>query len=107
MSHEIRLLFAGLLLLAATVFFVQGCGQYDTVNATTYEHAKALYSACNRRDRQRLEVCANMIAEAAANDELSSTEKSYLTDIIEAARNDQWDESLAMSRQLMVDQLRP
>lgn len=106
MSHKIRLLFVGLLLLAATVFFVQGCGRYETVNAATYEHAKALYSVCNRRDRQRLEVCANMIAEAAANDELSRTERSYLTAIIEAARKNLWKESLAMSRQLMVDQLR-
>ena len=105
MPHQTKLLLAGFLLLAAFVFFVQGCSQYGKVNEVTYEHAKALYSVCNRRDSQRLEVCANMIAEAAANHELSRTETSYLTGIIEAARNDQWKESLAMSRQLMVDQL--
>lgn len=105
MSHQAKLLLSGVLALTAIVFFVQGCGQYGKVNEVTYEHAKALYSVCNRRDSKRLEICANMIAEAAANQQISNAETSYLTGIIEAARNDDWKESLAMSRQLMVDQL--
>ena len=105
MSHQAKLLLLGSVTLAAIVFFVQGCGQYGKVNEATYEYAKALYSICNRRDSERLEQCANMIYEAAEKEELSGTEASYLTGIIEAARNEDWKESLVMSRQLMVDQL--
>lgn len=105
MSSSSKLLGLGLLSLIATVFFVQGCGRYGKVNELTYEHAKALYSVCNRRDSEALEVCANLIAEAAAKEQLSSTETTYLNDIIKAARLDNWKDALAMSRQLMMDQV--
>jgi len=36
---------------------------------------------------------------------LSRRETSYLTDIIDTARNGEWVEALAMSRQLMEDQV--
>lgn len=105
MSNQTKLLLTGVPLLVVLVFLVKGCGHYGEVNEVTYEHAKALFSVCNRKDSKRLEVCADMIKKAAASEELSSVETSYLTGIIEAARNDQWKEALAMSRQLMVDQV--
>ncbi len=105
MLHPPKLLVLGLLSLTLFVFFVQGCGQYGKVNELTYEHAKALYSICNRRDSEALEVCAGMIAAAAARGQLSSNETSYLNGIIAAARKGDWEDSLAMSRQLMTDQV--
>lgn len=105
MSHQTKLIAAGVALLVFFAFFVRGCGQYPEVNEVTYEHAKALYSVCNRRDSEHLEVCETLIVEAAANQQLSRTETSYLTDIIDTARNGEWAEALAMSRQLMQDQV--
>lgn len=105
MIHQTKLILAGLLLLVAIAFGARGCGHYSTVNEVTYEHAKALYSVCNRQDIQRLQTCAEMIAKAEQDDQISSTEAAYLNEIIEVARNEQWEESLAMSRQLMVDQV--
>jgi len=104
-SQQTKLIGAGAALLVSLVFFVRGCGQYAEVNEVTYEHAKALYSVCNRRDSERLEVCETLIVEAAANQQLSRRETSYLTDIIDTARNGEWVEALAMSRQLMEDQV--
>ena len=70
MSPQTKFLGAGAALLVSFVFFVRGCGQYAEVNEVTYEHAKALYSVCNRRDSERLEVCETLIVEAAANQQL-------------------------------------
>lgn len=105
MSHQTKLTLAGVLFLVATAFCLRGCGHYPEVNKITYEHAKALFSVCNRQDTQRLQACANMITDAEANEEISSAEATYLNEIIESARNERWKEALAMSRQLMMDQL--
>ena len=105
MSQQTRLLLISLPVLTAIVFFARGCGRYDEVNELSYAHAKALFSICNRKDKQRLEVCADMITTATQNKKLSSTEASYLNDIIAVARKDQWQDAHAMARQLMVDQV--
>lgn len=105
MSTQTKLLVVGLPILAALAFFARGCGRYDEVNEVTYEHAKALYSACNRHDQERVEACADMITKAMQDNEMSSPEAAYLTGIIASARKDQWQDAQAMARQLMVDQV--
>lgn len=105
MNLHTKILVSSLPMLAIVVFLVRGCMHYGEVNAATYEHAKALYSICNRKDAQRLEVCAAMIEEAATAAQISQTETAYLNDIITTARDRNWTDALAMSRQLMVDQI--
>ena len=105
MTQQTKFFLIGLPLLLAFVVFARGCGHYGTVNELAFEHAKALYSVCNRKDSQRLEVCSKMIEEASSASRISNTETTYLNDIIATARRDQWNEALAMTRQLMVDQI--
>lgn len=93
---------AGVLLIAA--FIMQGCGQYPEVSQQTYQHAKALYSVCNRKDADGLETCSSMIEEAEQNESIPSSEASYLHEIIATAEADQWNEAQLMARQLMSDQ---
>jgi len=95
---------AGVIVLAVIAISVRGCGRYGEVNALTYQHAKALYSACNSRDPERLRTCTSMIAAAESGEGISSTESGYLKAIIDTADAGQWDDAQAMARQLMVDQ---
>jgi hypothetical protein len=105
MSQQRRIVVLAGLILVTLGVLMRGCGHYDKVNVATYEHAKALFSVCNRRDTNRLELCSKMIEEAAAAERISATEQSYLNDIIETARHERWEQALAMTRQLMVDQV--
>ncbi len=99
------MILSGGIFLILLVFFMRGCGRYGEVNKATFSHAKALFSVCNRKDTERLELCATMIQEAATEGQISATEASYLSGIIAKAREDDWTEALAMSRQLMTDQI--
>ena len=107
MSLQKKIILVSLPVLAAIIVCVNGCGHYGKVNELTFEHAKALYSVCNRHDTQRLKMCARMIEEAASSEQMSRTEASYLNDIIAAARSNKWKDAQAMVRQLMFDQIEP
>ena len=95
---------AAVAVLAVLAFSLRGCGRYNEVNQLTYEHAKALYAACNSKQPQRLKACAEMIAEAESAEGISSTENDYLQSIIKKAQAGNWQGAQAMARQLMVDQ---
>lgn len=104
MSQQTKVILVCLFLVATVTIWVRGCRQYGEVNAVTFEHAKALYSVCNRHDSERLEICATMIESAAADQQISTTEAGYLRNIILAARGESWDDAQLMARQLMTDQ---
>lgn len=91
-------------LLCVLAFGVQGCREYGEVNQETFGHATALYSACNQKNLNRLETCAQLLTDAVASDRVSSTEANYLAEIIAAGRKGNWEEAQAMARQLMTDQ---
>lgn len=92
----------GVVLIAG--FVIRGCGKYPEVSQQTYEHAKALYAICNRKDTDRLATCSRMIEEAEAKEVITSSEASYLREIVTAAEADQWKDAQLMARQLMSDQ---
>ena len=99
-----RILMSSAAVLVVIVIAVQGCGRYGRVNASTFEHAKALYAACNSRQPRRLQACAALIDEAESAQQISTTEVRYLRDIIATAQAERWEDAQAMVRQLMVDQ---
>lgn len=105
MSPRLKMISAGAILIATLSCLIGGCGHYPEVSATTYEHAKALYAVCNRRDAARLDVCEEMIDDAVAENQVSSSEAGYLREIVATARNAKWAEAQAMARQLMADQV--
>lgn len=94
----------GLALFVALILATRGCGGYAEVSPLTFQHAKALYAACNSRQTQRLETCAAMVAEAESSQQISTTEARYLRDIIATGKSEQWAEAQAMARKLMTDQ---
>lgn len=105
MWQQNRMFLGALVLLAGIAFFANGCGRYGEVNAVTYQYGKALYSACNARSSDRLDLCVSMIDTAQDNQEISGAEARYLRGIIETAQAEEWDKAQAMARQLMVDQV--
>jgi hypothetical protein len=74
-------------------------------HAGAYECATALYSICNQRDADRLEVLAHKIKSAESAGDLSADEVSWLTRIVESARQDKWTQAAAEARKIMSDQV--
>ena len=103
MSYS-RIVLIGVAFLAFVVIVIQGCGSYGEVNALTFEHAKALYAACNSQQPERLQKCAMMISEAESTQQISNKEFAYLQDIVGVAQDGQWEDAQAMARKLMTDQ---
>ncbi len=99
-----RSVLVSLAVLAAVLMSVRGCNSYGEVNILTFEHAKALYAACNSKQPERLEACAVMIAEAQSSEQISGREAGYLQDIVETGQAGEWEDAQAMARQLMSDQ---
>jgi len=99
-----RIVLLGIAILVIAVVSLKGCGSYSEVNRLTYEHAKALYAACNSKKDDRLEKCSAMIAEAESAQEISGKEAGYLREIVSVAQDGQWEDAQAMARQLMTDQ---
>ena len=92
-----------LILGMLTVF--RGCGGYGEVGPKAYEHAKALYSICNRRDADRLEKFSTSLAKAQNAGEVTEKEQAWLEDIVEDAKVGEWEEATAKARRLMEDQV--
>jgi hypothetical protein len=90
--------------LLALGLCLAGCG-YGEVSLRGYDHAKALYSICNRRDAERLEQIAGMIEADTAGGTISEREGRWLTKIVSQARAGEWPAAAAAVRQLMEDQI--
>ena len=93
-----------LALFVAILMGTRGCGRYGEVSQLTFEHAKALYGACNSRRHDRLAACATMVSEAESSHQISASEARYLRDIIAIGNAEEWEDAQAMARQLMTDQ---
>jgi len=81
-----------------------GCG-YPEVSPKTYELAKALYSATNLEQLERLDVVEEMVGHAMERQEITSREADYLVNIINRAREGDWKQAQQQARRLMVDQV--
>ena len=93
-----------LLLVVVALLTQSGCG-YGKIGPKAYEFAKALYSVCNRRDEARLEKIAQMVEEAKTKGELTDKESAWLQDIVDRARDGDWEEASASAREMMEDQV--
>lgn len=93
-----------LCLILAMVTVFRGCGGYGEVGPQAYEHAKALYSICNRRDKERLETFSASLSAAQSEGEVSEREQSWMEDIVAEARAGNWEAATKQSRRLMEDQ---
>lgn len=93
------------LVLSGLTLFVSGCGQ-EVVSARTYDCALALHSICNRRDDVRLEVLERLVRADTQSGAISTQESARLNDIIQLARNGDWQQAHTESRQLLDEQVR-
>lgn len=98
-------LLLGLIVLLGLAFAVRGCGGYGEVGHEAYQHAKALYSICNRQDAARLEKFSATLTQAREAETITTQEHAWMDDIITEARAGNWEQATAKSRQLMEDQV--
>lgn len=91
-------------LLAFVVLQLNACG-YPEVSPKTYEISKALYSACNQKSEERLQIVTKLIQSSLENKEISDREATWLKDIIAQARDNQWESAMVEARSLMEDQI--
>ena len=93
------------ILLLIAVYCFASSRQYGEVSDEGYAYATALYSCCNQRDIDKLEVIAQMIEEARSREELGDRETRWLAGIVEQGREGDWARASTSVRQLMEDQV--
>lgn len=93
-----------LLLLCLLLVCLVGCG-YGEVSPASYEYAKALYSACNRKSTESLGKIQEDLRRAEEAGDISSQEANWLEDIIRAAENEKWEAAMNSARRMMDDQV--
>lgn len=91
-------------LLAFVVLQLNACG-YPEVSPQTYKISKALYSACNQKSEERLQVVSKLIQSSLEKKEITDREAQYLNDIIAQAKDNQWETAMVEARSLMEDQI--
>lgn len=78
---------------------------YGEVSEHGYEHAMALFSACNRRDTPQVVRIQEMIAQSLDEGRLRADEANWLQGIVTLALDERWDRASSRLRQLMEDQI--
>lgn len=91
------------LLMLTLLFF--GCSQYGQVSPKAYQISSALYSVCNRKDPSGLDKLQELIGDAVASDELSSSEERWLMEIVESGRSGDWESAAQDARTMMEEQI--
>lgn len=107
MKLERQYIWAGatVLLLAASFTAWLLLRGYGELSPKAYAYAKALYSICNLKDEKRLPKVESMIAESLKKGEISERERDWLQDVIDRARDGDWETALSRARRMMEDQV--
>lgn len=92
-------------LVVAGIGYLLSRGGYGEMSPTGYQYATALYSACNQKDRDKLDLLAEMIDQSKDQQKIGEAETEWLIAIIEQGKRRQWDEAAQEVRQLMLDQV--
>lgn len=105
-DHQAKILAGGGLLIAVIIAVIVLANRgYGKVGTKTYEYAMALYSITNRRDRTRLDKLAEMIDESKSEGDVTDKEARWLRQIVEKAREDEWETAASQARRMMDDQI--
>ena len=92
-------LWSGLLLAV-----LPGCGP-SAVSPQTYELSKALYSACNLKQTDRLELIADLIESSLADSEITEVECQRLREAVALGEAGQWKVASELARRILEDQI--
>lgn len=89
-----------LLLIALT-----GCGDYQGISPTAYQYAKALYNVTNRKRSEKLDEVNNLITSSKREGTITTKEADWLLEIVNDAREGNWEAAQKTARQMMRDQV--
>lgn len=103
-SYQIAAALALTVLLAGTYWFLNT--GYGETSAQGYKYSMALFSACNQRDKAKLQEVADLIQQDVESGTLESRESKWLLDIIDDGLNDRWQAANRAVRRLMDDQVK-
>lgn len=100
----VTLVLAALILAGGYWFLNRGYGE---TSPQGYKYSIALFSACNQKDKAKLEEVADLIRADFVAGELNEGESKWLMDIIDDGLNDRWQAANNAVRKLMNDQVKP
>ena len=80
-----------------------GCG-YPKIGERAYEISKALYSTCNLKRENDLDKVADAIEKAASASEITESESEWLLEIVQKAKDGQWEAAEQEVRSILEDQ---
>lgn len=92
------------LLCLTACLAVVGCG-YGEVSPAAYQYAQSLYGLANRKASDRIELVSQKIDEALQSEAISAREAQWLEDIVDLARQGDWERAQKSSRRMMQDQV--
>ncbi|MEM7475893.1 MAG: hypothetical protein AAF483_12950 [Planctomycetota bacterium] len=94
-----------LLLLAGGAYFFLDRG-YGEVGPQGYAYSKALFMACNQKDKDRLAKISEMVNSDLEQGAVSAQESEWLLGIVKLGLEENWKQASQEVRQLMNDQIR-
>lgn len=104
-SPRVWIFLAIVALVAVAIYLSLGRG-YGKVSPRSYKVATALYGACLSKSEARLEKISQLIVDDEATDEpIPDHEATWLTSIVEQAKNGDWESAAQSSKRMMEDQV--
>ena len=101
MIGRIDIPLASILLLIA----LTGCSDYQGISPTAYQYAKALYNVTNRKRGEKLDEVNNLITSSKREGTITTQEANWLREIVDDAREGNWEAAQKTARQMMRDQV--
>ena len=101
MIGRIDIPLASILLLIA----LTGCSDYQGISPTAYQYAKALYNVTNRKRGEKLDEVNNLITSSKREGTITTQEADWLLEIVNDAREGNWEAAQKTARQMMRDQV--
>ncbi len=81
-----------------------GCFRYPELSERGYEVTRALYSVCARQDAGQLDQAESIIESAFTEGAINEREKGDFLEIVDSARQGQWQQAQTTLRDMLSDQ---
>ena len=93
------------LLSTLLLIALAGCSDYQGISPTAYQYAKALYNVTNRKRSEKLDEVNNLITSSKREGTITPKEADWLLEIVDDAREGNWETAQKTARQMMRDQV--
>jgi hypothetical protein len=89
------------------VMLALGCRQHPKATSReSMEFIKQVYTACNTKNRERLDACVTKLSELESDGKISKKEVESFERVIEIAKKGDWESAQRVSLQYAQDQVR-